>query len=246
VAAKVITPSCELTGLPLPIKPLEPRESGVLSIPGAPDEHHHFHPEKSPTLLTAGGLAVRNSRVQKVGYALHHYGYHNTFVGPELPSNEDEQFKISVLAAAGVVPRRAIKIYEENEWEIVNLDNREHQQISKRISVDWRKPLSKFYAEYISDQQLEDQIDKKIIDKFLNYHSSPELKRRLASDILSEVLGNKILSLDLAESHRELKNEGLIATKKAKTFFSVAKSIVRHRHMQYFEELLEDRFAASW
>src|SRR5437868_1010472 len=90
------------TGLPLPIAPVE---FARLPGPGGHSNwHHHYHPAKSPILQTPAGVAVRNCRIQFVPRDVHQR-YHDLFAGPPLPGSNEEAFRTTVLAVAGVVPR---------------------------------------------------------------------------------------------------------------------------------------------
>jgi hypothetical protein len=245
VAGEIVTPKCELSGLPLPVLPEEPRLSGVFSIPGSPDKHHHFHPERHALLADIGGKAVRSARIQKMPYGLHHYGYHEIFHGPSLPENDEEKFRVAVLSAANVVPRQAIKILSADEWDIVNLTDKEHERLSKNIRVDNPTVLGRFFARYTSEQKIEDTVDEIVIEEFLHYRTLPKRRRELASFILGEAINFSVESLSLLDSHNELKKEGFIPQRKPKTPYSITKEYVRKRHLPYFEDLMTDRLAFS-
>lgn len=242
------TPSCEVTGLPLPILPKGPREIGALSrsvrpdlsqLP--PDSHHHYHPERAPALRGVAGLAIRNSRIQKTNYFLHHEVYHQTFGGPELPEDEDQIFKLVVTAAAEVVPRKAIKLNEVGDWKIVEMNNSQHKKISKAISIDKRDSLAVFLADYASRKDIPNIInDDSVIDEFLDRRTQAERKRQIARLMLARSLALSVEDVELEGKHRELKDMGMINHPKPLTFYTVAKKIVRSHHVEYFQQLVSE------
>lgn len=115
MAAELITPTDTLTGIPLPILP---QEWLPINDPARANQHHSWHPSTAPELLTPAGLALRHSRVQLVRATDHNMGdktkgkltYHDFYVGPKLPIEEAEIFRMCVLACAGYIPDRAIDL----------------------------------------------------------------------------------------------------------------------------------------
>lgn len=115
MAAELETPIDELSGLPLPIAPHDVLPT---NNPDIANWHHHWHPSTDTRLLTPGGLAIRHSRVQLVEANHHNMGdrhrgkltYHDYYVGPPLPINENDEFAKCVLACAGYIPYEAIDL----------------------------------------------------------------------------------------------------------------------------------------
>jgi hypothetical protein len=110
MAAELITPCDEVSGLPLPFAPAEITS---LEGPGFSNWHHLFHPASAPQLQSVGGKALRNCRTQLVIANLHNMregSYHSVFKGPPLPDADDSesQFFYCVLACAGYVPAKGI------------------------------------------------------------------------------------------------------------------------------------------
>lgn len=113
MAAELITPVDELTGIPLPILPQE-----VLNHSSPHTNWHHpWHANSAPELQGLGGRALRHSRVQLVRATDHNYkdktgrpNYHNFYIGPELPTDTRKQFELCVLSAAGYMPDMAIDL----------------------------------------------------------------------------------------------------------------------------------------
>lgn len=113
MAAELLTPTDELTGMPLSMAP--PLIQLPRSNPDVANWHHLWHPHSAPELQSLGGQALRNSRVQLVPIHDHNMGgdtYHTAYAGPPLPvaDDTDKQFGLCVLACAGYVPNEVIDL----------------------------------------------------------------------------------------------------------------------------------------
>lgn len=249
MAEKILTPSCEVTGLPLPIQPEEPHESEALFFKNY-NYHHHFHPREDPALKSADGRALRYSRGQYLPVALHSR-YHTIFAGPQLPEGEQEVFKTIVLACAGVIPRQAVNAYS---GEVVDLSSREYEYLSQpdvtyiegafnRISVkNARKPrnrLGAYFASYAVNQDLSGVISEKVIKEFVHKKTSPERRKELGNFILRTAV-NESLS-EVAPLHRELKHEGYVAPlakKKKLGEIIIGSFFTKQNFPKYYSEVL--------
>lgn len=113
MAAELVSPVDELTGMPLAVAPpLENLPRGDSSIA---NWHHLYHPSTAPELQTLGGAALRNSRVELLPLKWHNTGrqnYHSYYKGPPLPAADDKetQFRLCVLACAGYLPEKVIAL----------------------------------------------------------------------------------------------------------------------------------------
>lgn len=194
MAAELVTPVDELTGLPLPILPIEPQH-GALFV--RYNYHHHFHPRRSEALQDEGGLAMRYSRGQMLPRSLHRR-YHDVFAGPSLAATEEEKFKACVLACAGHIPRRAIDLSNIAEPSEVNLTEAEFDRsgIGRNTFVErsqkpahaWviRGRIGRFFATYALKQEL-GHISERVIDEFLHTTSAERIKE-LGNFMLSEAV----------------------------------------------------------
>jgi hypothetical protein len=237
------TPICEVTGLALPIMPNFPSFAVHLPRRNA-NIHHHNHPENSPHLRSLAGLAVRYSRVQRVNHYLH-MNYHNIFAGPPLTGSEDEAFRISVLSAAGVIPRQALDLSKRGDYRILTAPEKQYDVLRQPnvIKVDRPRLLAPFIADYAARQGIEEKVDNGIIDEFLNENTEPDRKRNLASLILAEALD---LSLDkIDQDFSNLKKAGYMKERKPDTFRLVAKRLVRKYSLPHFQTVLTDQLAAA-
>lgn len=178
MAAELVTPTDELTGLPLPIAPV--------NNPVSPDWHHHWHPRDSAVLKSGGGLALRQSRLQRMDYRTHHLGYHRTYEGPPLPLTPQEQFGAVIMSVAGYMPPEAID-FSAKEPRIVTLseDQRRHLQESSQLRFTGHWVIKHFIKDYILSQPIDSlNINNVTLDEFL-HTNNPERRRELGHNLLS-------------------------------------------------------------
>lgn len=115
MAAELITPLDYETGIPLPILPTKELDRHDPTT----NWHHAWHANSAPELQGVGGRALRHSRVQLVRNVDHNHGnkevgkltYHDYYVGPPLPTDDDERYKLCIISAAGYVPDMAIDLW---------------------------------------------------------------------------------------------------------------------------------------
>lgn len=229
MAAEIKTPVCEVTGLPLPIAPNEPPKTEARF--NFSDYHHHFHPRNDELLQGINGKAVRYSRGQFLPRVLHNR-YHQIFNGPELPDNDTDRYRLSVLACAGVVPRQAINLSKPGEYQIVNLSNEEYASLAspdsiyierarKRSEYYTRKTIGKFFASYALQQNVRDAVSEKVVGQFLDEKTTPERKKELGNFILREALGMTID--DIAPLDQQIRTERLVFGERAKPLLTVVR-----------------------
>lgn len=148
-----VTPTDELTGLPLPLVPLD-------DFGPEPNWHHHFHPKKDPALTKgAGGYAVRQCRIQRYAFDLHTGEYHAHFSGPPLPRTIEEKFVTTVMAVAGYMPHEAIDM-RGGRPQIVPLshDQKRRLQTSGEIKIGAEALIRRFMKDYVLNNGI-DAID---------------------------------------------------------------------------------------
>ncbi len=192
MAAEVVSPVDELTGMPLPILPVDKN---------APSNwHHHFHPNNDPKLQGANGRALRYSRVQYVSKRLHDR-YHKEFFGPPLPGDDSGRFLLIILSCAGYIPRQAIDV-SHAEPRVVGLHSSVYEPLrkSRRLGFEARKrtvagdmstegrakaEIGKFLCHFVIEQDLP-HLEKEI-NRFLNALSEKK-RRQLGSTILRRAI----------------------------------------------------------
>ncbi len=182
MAAELVTPLDELTGLPLPlVPPEEPFSADNVDI----DWHHHFHPRRSPILRTPNGPAIRNARLQLTDYEMHHFGYHRTYVGPPLPETDDAQFATVIMSTAGYMPEQGIS-FTGDQPSIVRLSQGQRHQLqtSGEIKLGSRELINIFIREYVMSQLSSVDADELNIEEFVTTND-PERRRVLGHNLLA-------------------------------------------------------------
>lgn len=162
------SPVDDLTGVPLILHPDEnSRDRHIYPD----DKHHPWHPKNSPLVKTgtAGGEALRASRVQVASYDVHHLEYHRNYFGPELPTDDASRFKLIVLTAAGYIPERAIVFNRPRKPSTKKLGSEERLRIwdNNVVRVDSPDAVRTFLKEYSFNQDFSD-LKESAIDEFLN------------------------------------------------------------------------------
>jgi hypothetical protein len=256
------TPVDDLTRLPLPIL-MRGTDFYLREV----NYHHHFHPEASVELgyTESGkklptedprrqeGRAVRYSRGQIVPKWLH-TRYHNVFMGPELPQDPQAKFTAVVLACAGVIPRRAINLYTSDHYEEVELSDKQHDFIRRRVFYEGaasqrnnrKNKIGKFLATYAMDNSLSDilsetEVNRKV-EEFL-MPKSEEIRVSAGRFILSHAVDASVANL--IELHQEAKKEGMIKNSKKMLGEIVLKYFPEYKFKDYLDPL-EDRLAAMY
>jgi hypothetical protein len=238
VAAELVTPTDELTGLPLPVF-VSPEMMDAAGI--HTNHHHHFHPRKSQELGYLGnglnfselkpaeqtvwleGKAVRNSRVQVVPLYLHQR-YHDFFTGPLLPQSRADKFTATVLACAGVLPRRAIDLSKLGGYREIDLTDKQHRFLKgfkrlhfvgahedRQYEIVKRDRIGRFFADYAIEQSAQHLIGDSLIDEFL--HTSNETSRKkIGRSILEMAIDESVASL--ISLRDEAAREGMLRRKR--------------------------------
>jgi hypothetical protein len=261
------TPKDEVTSLPLAVLMHSDDFYAVRRDNQLPvNFHHHFHPKISPELgydeknqkLTSGsaerieGIAVRQSRGQMMPRWLH-TRYHNTFSGPELPGDSKAKFTAVVLACAGVVPRQAISLYEIGGYDVVDLSDKEHDFIRRRIHFEGAESakarynkkdnIGKFLARYAIDNTLEGLLNesdiKAKVDQFL-VPKSESARREAGRFILEHAVDASVASL--IDLHQRATEEGMVKKSRRKLGEVVLKYFPEWRFFDYLDPL-EDRLS---
>lgn len=178
----LITPTDELTGLPLPIIPPD--------APVESDWHHHFHPKKSPVLKQSdGGKALRNARLQRVDYLTHHNGYHSNYEGPPLPESDAGKCALVLMSVAGYMPEFGLRFNAQGEPRIARLteEMRHRLQTSGEVRVGSLDVIRKFLRGHILSQGIETiNVNELTIEEFLTTENI-ERRRLLGHNLLGQL-----------------------------------------------------------
>ncbi len=247
-ALKIPTPTCELTGLPLPIAPAE-AEMRELDFPRT--FHHHFHPERAPELSrgTLGGRALRFSRGQVLEEYLHKR-YHKLFAGPPLPQTDEERFKLTVLSCARVMPLKAIDLNNYyGDYSVVNLSADDRNWLSRPpiTNIEMahhptrnqkrRREIGRFFADYALQKDIRALIDNKpLVDKFLSSRTSPADKARLGNAILHLASIQTVKEVVPAQDLHEL---GIMGDQVRRVFRTVGNFFTGDYYPDYYRTMQE-------
>lgn len=166
-----------ITGIPLPIIPLEPdvRSGGDIWT----DYHHTFYNRNNPELEDPAGKALRYSRGQAIPRWLH-TAYHETFAPPDLPSSVDEKFRLTVMACANMVGPLAIDFTQADPTVPVVMTRQQHADIVNPNSMHFeyahhakragrrRDDIGRFFASYVLETDLQECADIGMIEEFID------------------------------------------------------------------------------
>jgi hypothetical protein len=240
MAAEMVTPVDELTGLPLPLAP--PDYLLPLNRYDEANWHHHAHPRRSPLLQGMAGIAVRNVRLQLAELGEHNK-YHQNYFGPPLPETPEAQFSYTVMAAAGYVPPAAIEV-NGRKPKIVSIDHEQRNRLwqSGELKVASLESVRKFLKDYVLAQDTS-HLHENVIDEFLH---TPDVERKqyLGNLLLAKVIERAVEPVD--NPYRYAYREGLIPSAwptKANSFVSSAIGRAKRRRqlVQEFHIRMEQR-----
>jgi len=244
MAAEILTPTCETTGLPLPILPTEPRHPRgfFMNDDYKFNNHHLYHPKLDPQLADSRGKALRGSRLMRTRVSTHKF-YHQTFIGPELPTSDDDVFRAIVFNVAGVMPKEGIELFGANDWIQRPIEPKEYEIMAQpqTIKIERAKNIARFISEHTLNVRENDLVSTLEVEEFVDSKTPQSRKKELASNILGESLD--LMLIDLNPTHKQFRDDGLVFNRRSKTLRHAAKTLVRRHAFGYFRENLFDRMA---
>ncbi len=190
MAAELITPVDELTGIPLPIVP----QNYLVEQSKLSNWHHAWHPNSDVALEDLGGRALRHSRIQLVRRIDHNYkdkgrpNYHNYYAGPEMPTTDSERFRLCVLSAAGYMPEMGIDLDGTSDGPLVRplttkerdllrapaqphrLSSAERSRIERQASQDYRALRRSGSKKRFIDQTVSNIVRRREDQSSFGYH----------------------------------------------------------------------------
>jgi hypothetical protein len=209
MAAELITPTDQLTGLPYVIAPSFTETDPTL--------HHAFHPNPraEPRLATVSGLALRTCFMQIVEGEVHNQGpdaYHPKYKGPIIADSEKEHMETCVWAHAGALPRFCIDLSTEEP------DERplRHDEISFLREINPKDPYSyknihrgylevrAFFGAYLLKQDI--SHNESAIDAFL---TSPDEETRSENGLILLREAAEIATVDMHGKYAGLKKANM-------------------------------------
>ncbi len=156
------------TGMPLPIL--------ITSIPPGKctdsNRHHAFYDRVNFEHGTEGSRAVRLSRVQTTPIYLHNR-FHNFYkAGMEVPADEHEEFRLTILGYAGYVPEKAVDVSRSSPKEVhINRAQRRELRQPGVFTVEQGRERSRrigdFLISYVTRHGLDMDSDENLVDEFL-------------------------------------------------------------------------------
>lgn len=239
MAALERTPIDEFSGMPLP---LSPQYMDLRSSRFKPDDHHHWHERLDPLLRDTGGLALRHSRVQKANYDAHHLDYHRTFIGPILPTNDEDRLRPVVLAAAGYIPSKALAFAGAGDAYMVPISSEERQYMwnSGQVRVERPDAIRDFLKEYVLARDFL-EFKPETIDEFLHTHSGRR-KRDLGNQFLARAV--RRATQPVSPYYREAHSAHMLPENKSQTVVSfVLGALSMRRYRPKIHEALTERLA---
>lgn len=174
---QLITPLDELTGVPLPILPVDPVHGVSRDV--WTDYHHTFFHRADPTFKGDAGRALRLSRGQEIPRWLH-TRYHQIFQPPAWPQSREEKFRLCVLGAANMVGPLAIDLTQDDPSVPVPMTPQQYATVTNPQSMHHeyathplrarrrRDDIGRFFAAYILDTTVVDSVDDALIAEFLD------------------------------------------------------------------------------
>lgn len=232
MAAELITPVDEVTGLPYLIAPrLEPFPTDV---PIIADPHHALHPNRDerlnpldPAKKTLAKAALRSCRLQYVQRDLHNEGpasYHGYYVGPlnDMPESDSEIFSTCIAACTGVLTSKVIDLHagEPIERPITREEFAFLRTPSSRDEFGYRyvtyryEPMRDFFREYVKKQSL-GHLSSSLIDQFLN-SSDEEKKLKIGRFLLANAVA--VATDHVREKYSFLRRQNLLHPAVSRTY----------------------------
>lgn len=265
MAANIITPTDELTGLPHAILPFDINAGEGKHFE---DFHHHNFPRRSPELLPyynldpnvqpedyclsdIAAVALRVCRGQLLDRPVHDLA-HKRLLGPKLPKTVQEKYVHVTKACAGIVSRWAIDLRQPDEQLLVRMDDETFKRVAnpktlcgERYYYDRpanfrRRIIGSFLLQYALEQDLS-HVSPTVIDEFL------ATKRNSRRTELGNLLLRDAIEISLAPViplHNQLKQQGMVQPGKADMRSAIKKFIHPERLTAYHLSLSAKLMAA--
>lgn len=258
MAANLITPFDEITGLPHAILPFDivPKTGEDFD-----DFHHHHFPRKSPELLPQinrnpnvqpedyclediAAIALRVCRGQLLSRPLHNLG-HKRLATVRLPTSVDEKYITVTKACAGIVSRWAIDLRRPDEDLLVYMDDFTFRKVAdpkvlcgERAYFDRpanyrRRIIGSFLLKYALEQDLSHVLPA-VINEFLDTKVQSR-RTELGSLLIRDAL--EVSLAPVLPIHAQLKRQGMIQPGKSDMRTAIKKFIHPERLPSYYNDL---------
>lgn len=213
MAAELVTPIDEYTGLPPLIAPKY--EWLPLNLPEIADQHHAWHPGQELKTNLAG-IALRNSLLEVTARESHNESedaYHRFYRGPAIPTNETDIFRRCVVACAGVIPETVIDI-QNGEPGVRPITTKErwyfripaeNDEFGYRYVKYNYEPIRNFFKDFIFKQKLT-HLREGLFDEFLHTKDQTE-KLKIGKLLIANAVA--VASDDVREPYYAMRRQGL-------------------------------------
>lgn len=232
-----MSPVEESTGVVLPI---------AASMQGWQNRHHaHFYGRQYRE-GSLGQRAQRFSRLQRMGSEPHTF-FHKMVEGTAFASSEEEEFKVTVLNAAGYFPNYAVRIHEDEIW--IDEITEKEQKLLRRPHIltieddaNHEDEIGRFLMEYSIKQEFP-ASKQNDVEEFLAItpeeikadYSKRAHKLKLAGQLtdtaISVALGPVYPTFTEARQAKQLKKTTQPSA------WDVVKGLVKGRECDYFDRL---------
>lgn len=258
MAANLVTPTDELTGLPHAILPIDISADARDNFE---DFHHHYFPRRDPELLPRTNLnpnaqpeeynlediaavALRVCRGQLLPRTVHNLG-HRRLLKTDLPTTVDEKYVCVTKACSGIISRVAIDLRRPDDDLLVYMDDVTFQKVAnpkvlcgERAYYDKpanfrRRIIGSFLLKYAAQQDLS-HVSSIVIDEFLD---TAVERRRIE---LGNLLLRDALELSLAPVlllHDQFRKQGMVQPGKSDMRNAIKKYIHPERLAAYYSDL---------
>lgn len=204
MAVELLAPVCAETGLPLPIAPVEPPQGARLNS-GRWDYHHKWQQSSHPHFQTVPGRVLRLTYGQWV-YRPVHEKFNSRYADLEkYPETERENYRLTVLGIAGVIPRYGINPYALPGEGIIELNSKQLEYLSdpriSYIECAWsndkksrivRSIIGRYLADYALSQDLPAMFPEITIERFLDPKTDGRTKKWMANMMINQALGYSV------------------------------------------------------
>lgn len=229
----------ETTGFPLPLMPLKDAPP-VYTKHGEryhkdPDDHHFWFPRKAfnSEELKPGGEIVRITRLQTVRRR-HHTDAHNLMQPPPLVVDQNDQFRLALLALSNYIPSKAIDVRGDTP-EVVELSEQNYKDVCESTRRGFAESHYSTIGRFFLDTLIRNSahvVDAEMAEEFL-YTQHQIHKKDLGNQIL------KIMSSHTVEpvmnEYVELRKAGEIPLNQPSPFMTVlrfSKKAQPHKKLQ--------------
>jgi hypothetical protein len=165
------------------------------------DDHHLEFEHMNPLLRGQGGRAVRKSVVQYMMRWQHNL-IHEWGSEPELPQNEDEQFRATVFGVARLMGPMALDLTGEEWWKPVEMTPEQYALVTDPLRMypedgqrllraqRVRNHIGRFFAAYALSRDLS-HVSPKVVRQFLSTRDTVR-RKELGNWLLAESIDTAV------------------------------------------------------